>query len=212
MTDPFGYAVQPAEPLPVERPEIQRISVKILTDALQNLNLDPILSIFARWRKDQTHPAQWVDLADYAHMARGSGVVLIGRLCNFGFDMGLPAPGVLYASKKGLEGEPEDRISQVLRASLEMTRALLAEPEFPGGVHLHTGAVELVFNDRLETPNIAFTDRLLRPAVLEVLDRVFGSSAYEATPERDPARRYGFSVRAVNPPPPLETLVARLQR
>lgn len=211
MTDPFGYAVQPQEPAPVERPEIQRIAVKILTDAPQSLNLDPVLSIFARWRKDESHPAQWVDLADYAHMARGSGIVLIGRLCNFGFDMGLPAPGVLYASKKGLEGEPEDRLRQVLLASFEMTRALLAEPEFPDGVHLHTGAVELVFNDRLQTPNIAFTDRLLRPAVVAALDQFFGLGSYEVTAERDPARRYGFSVRAVNPPP-LETLIARLRR
>ncbi|HYM09390.1 MAG TPA: hypothetical protein VEU62_01590 [Bryobacterales bacterium] len=209
MTDPFGYVVQPQEPVPVERPEIQRIAVKILTNAPQSLNLDPVLSIFARWRKDESHPAQWVDLADYAHMSRGLGIVLVGRLCNFAFDMGLPAPGILYTSKKGLEGETEDRLRHVLRASLEMTRALLAEPEFPAGVHLDTGALELAFNDRLETPNIASTDRLLRPAVLAVLDQVFGSGGYEAAPERDPARRYGFSVRAVNPPP-LEGLLARL--
>jgi hypothetical protein len=211
MTDPFGYSVQPAEPSPVERPEIQKIAVKILTDAPQNLNLDPLLSIFARWRKDQSHPAQWVDLADYAHMSRGSGIVLIGRFCNFSFDMGLPAPGILYASKKGLEGEPEGRLRQVLRASLEMTRALLAEPEFPAAVHLNPGALELAFNDRLETPNIAFTDRPLRPAVVATLDQLFGAGAYEVTPERDTSRRYGFSARAKNPPP-LDGLISRLQR
>jgi hypothetical protein len=137
-----------------------------------------------------------VDLADYAHMVRGPGIVLVGQHANFSFDMGSTAPGILYVSKKGLEGSLEERLRQVFAACFGMTRRLVAEPEFPAGVHLRTGALELAFNDRLETPNTAETDRALRPAVEAVLERLYGAGAWRLTPERDPGRRYGFAIEA----------------
>jgi hypothetical protein len=189
--------------------EIQKVSVKILSDAPQTLDLTPFLSIFGRWRADAAHPAQWVDLADYAHMARGAGVVLIGHVCNLSFDMGTAAPGVLYFRKKGLEGSNQQRLWAVFRDALAISRCLLREPEFPPGVHLETGRVELAFNDRLETPNTEDTDRELRPAISAVLDGLFGRDSYELERQRDPAKLYGFSVRAANPPAWGE-LIARL--
>jgi hypothetical protein len=191
--------------------EFQKVALKILSDAPATLNLDPFLAIFGRWRKDASHPAQWVDLADYAHMPRGPGVVLIGHRCNFSFDMGTAAPGVLYVSKKGLDGGPVDRLRVVFRDCLHLTRSLLAESEFPQRVRLQTGSLELAFNDRLQTPNDDETDRQLRPAVEFVLDHLFGPGACRITREPDPGRRYGFRIE-VPSPPPLDVLAARVER
>jgi hypothetical protein len=188
---------------------LERISIKILTDAPPGLKLDPFLSIFGRWRKETSHPAQWVDLADYAHMPRGPGIVLIGKRANFSFDMGGEVPGVLYASKKDLTGSPEARLSAVFAACLEMSRRLIAEPEFPSGVSLRAGELELIFNDRLETPNTPGTDRVLAPVASAVLDRLFGAGWYRLRPESDPARRYGLSIQAKQAPS-LDSLIARL--
>jgi len=179
--------------------ELQRIAVKILTDAPPSLNLDPFLAIFGRWRTATAHPADWVDLADYAHMPRGPGIVLVGKRCNFSFDLGGAAPGLLYASKMGLEGAPEARLLSVFRACLEMSRSLLAEAEFPASVRLQTGSLELIFNDRLETANTEATDQQLKPAVVAALDRLLGPGAYQLTPQADPDRRYGFFIRAARP-------------
>jgi hypothetical protein len=203
MTEALGF-----QPLATPDPlDLQRISVKILTDAPRTLDLNPFLLIFARWRTDTS---QWVDLADYAHMPAGPGIVLVGRLYNFSFDLGSEAPGVLYTSKKGLEGTTEERLQSVLRSGFEMARALASEKEFPAEARLRPGALELTFNDRLDTPNTEATDRLLRPAVRSVLDRLMGLGAYQARPEVDPARRYGFSIRSDNPPS-LDELRARLK-
>jgi hypothetical protein len=139
---------------------------------------------------------------------RGPGIVLVGHHANFGFDMGTAAPGIMYLSKKGLEGTPEERLSQVFAACFEMSRRLLGEPEFPAAVRLRTGALELAFNDRLETPNTPETERALRPAVAAVLDRLYGAGAWRLTPERDPSRRYGFTIEATADPG-LEVLSAR---
>lgn len=171
--------------------EFQKVSLKILSDAPVTLNLDPFLQIFGRWRVQD-----WIDLADYAHMTRGPGIVLIGHRANFSFDMGTSAPGVLYLSKKDLEGTATDRLRKVFRDCFALTQRLLAEPEFPAGVHLRTGSLELAFNDRLETPHTEATGRVLRPAVETVLDRLYGAGAYRLTPEPDPSRRYGFTIEA----------------
>ena len=191
--------------------EIQKVSVKILSNAPPTLDLDPLLSVFARWRTESAHPAQWVDLADYAHMARGAGIVLIGHLCNFAFDMGSPSPGILYARKKGLDGAVEDRLLTVFHDCFEMAQRLRAEPEFPAGVGLETGRLELAFNDRLETHNTERTDELLRSSVKAALDRLFGSGGYELHRQSDPAKLYGFSVRAPGAAD-LPDLIGRLKK
>ena len=176
--------------------DLQRVCLKILTDAPVSQKLDPFLAIFGRWRTDAADPAQWVDLADYAHMARGPGIVLIGHRCNFSFDLGTAAPGVLYCSKQGLAGSLEARLTAVFQHSFALAGRLVAEPEFPAGVHLRTGALELVFNDRLETPNNGAVNAVLRPAVATVLDKLFGPGAYRLTPGADPARRLGFAIES----------------
>ncbi len=179
--------------------DLQKISVKILSDAPATINLDPFLAIFSRWRTDAADPARWVDLADYAHMPHGPGIVLIGHVCNFSFDLGAPAPGILYNRKQGLEGSNEDRIESVLRAAVEMSGRLLAEPEFPAGVHLKAGSLEIRFPDRLETPNTDATDRLLGPALAAVLDHLLGQGAYQAHRQPDRGQLYGFSIETAVP-------------
>ena len=188
---------------------VQRIAVKILSDAPATISLDPFLSIFSRWRTDAEDPARWVDLADYAHMPRGPGIVLIGHVCNFSFDLGAPAPGLLYSRKQELYGSNEDRLHSVLRAAAEMSRRLLGEPEFPAGIHVRPGSLEIRFQDRLETPNNDSADRLLRPAVNAVFDRLLGRGAYQARREPDPGKLYGFSIESAAPLT-LDSLVARL--
>jgi hypothetical protein len=185
--------------------ELQKVSLKILSDAPVTLNLDPFLQIFGRWRVQD-----WVDLADYAHMTRGPGIVLIGHRANFSFDLGTSAPGILYLSKKDLEGTAADRLRTVFRDCFALTERLLAEPEFPAQVHLRTGSLELAFNDRLETPHTEATDRALRPAVGAILDQIYGAGSYRLTAEPDPSRRYGFTIEAQGSPTDLlSTLVLR---
>lgn len=189
---------------------LQKIGVKILADAPAALRLDPILAIFGRWRADTSYPAEWVDLADYAHMAGGAGIVLVGKAANFSFDMGGAGPGILYVTKKGLHGALEDRLCTALRNGFELTAALVAEPEFPLDVHLRSGSLDLSFNDRLETPNVESTDRLLRPVVARVLDGLLGPDAYELKRQPDPGKLYGFSIHAPSAPD-LAVLLARLR-
>ena len=58
---------------------LQRVDVKQMLDSPGNPDLDPFLVIFDRWRKQDDHPSDWVDLADYAHMPSGPGILIAGK-------------------------------------------------------------------------------------------------------------------------------------
>jgi hypothetical protein len=189
--------------------ELQRIQVKVFGDAPKSLNLDPFIEIFGRWRGEREHPAQWVDLADYAHVPAGPGIVLVGLRANFSFDMADPAPGVLYAARKGLQGSAAERVVSALRSCLELTSRLLAEPQFPKEVALRSNSLQVRFYDRLVTPNTESVRQELQPAMRQSLDLLFGANAYEARPAQDPKELCSFSVLA-HKTEPLNVLLERL--
>jgi hypothetical protein len=187
-------------------PDLQRIQIKIAANSPAGLSLDPFLVIFGRWRKEK-HAADWVDLADYAHLPRGPGIVLVGQRCNVAFDLADPGPGILYTAKKGLTGSHAERLSAVFEWCLEFAKRLTAEPEFPKDVRLRAGSLELRFNDRLDTPDTPGTDAELRPAVEQVLNRLLGTGGYDLRPLKG-GNVYGFAVRAKQVEP-LDALLGR---
>ena len=175
--------------------DLQRIHVKMLADAPPSLSLDPFLAIFGQWRNDKTHPARWIDLADYAHMASGPVIVLAGHQGNYSLDRNHPGLGLLYAGKKDFEGSDDARIIEAFRRCVHLTSALVAEPAYPADLKLRPGAWEIFINDRLGFPNSEETDARMGPAIRSALDSIFGGGAYGAERDNDPGRRYGFSIR-----------------
>ncbi len=175
-------------------PDLQRIQIKIAADSPAGLSLDPFITIFGRWRNEK-HPADWVDLADYAHLPRGPGIVLVGQRCSVAFDLADPGPGILYTARKGLSGSHAERLCSAFEWCLNLSKRLSAEPEFPKDVRLRIGMLELRFNDRLETPDTPETDAELRPAIEQVLNQLFGSGGYDLQCCSDDSV-YGFRIQA----------------
>lgn len=190
---------------------LQKINVKLFFDASGPIDLDPFLAIFARWREQADHPAGWVDLADYAHVDRGPGILLIGRQGNLSADLGDPGPGILYANKQDLGGDLRERIRTSFVRGLSLIERLLAEPEFPQALTPRTDFWGLTFNDRLEVPNGDETDRLLRPAVRAVADRLFGTGAYQIVSDQEKTRRYAVTLHSTKAAPAVSALAGSLQ-
>ena len=189
-------------------PDLQRIQIKVAAEAPAGLTLDPFIEIFGRWRKEK-QAADWVDLADYAHLPRGPGIMLVGHRCSIAFDLCEPGPGILYTARRGLTGSHAERLASAFAWGLEFAKRLASEPEFPKDIRLRTDSFELKFNDRLETPDTPETDAELRPAVDEVLGKLFGAGGYEVRRLKDSDNAYGFSVRA-RKAEPADTLLGRV--
>ena len=164
---------------------LQRIQIKIMADGA-GTDLEPFLAIFGRWRHEKDHPAEWVDVADYAHMANGPGVMLIGHRCSVSLDLTNPGPGILYTARKGLNGTHAERIASAFGSCLELAKRLAEENEFPKPLHLRTDSFDIRFTDRMETPNDAATDAELRGPLTQVLDALLGAGGYQLAAHGEP--------------------------
>ncbi len=172
--------------------DLQRVDLKLLLEAPADPDLDPFLVIFDRWRKAPGHPSDWVDLADYAHMPHGPGILIAGKRDTFSVNLNPPGPGLLTSVRGGLGGSLEQRFREAFRRAAELNAAVLGEPEFPPAMAPIEGAWEIFANDRLQCPNTDGTDRLLRAPLAAALEVPPGA----ITRHSDPLGRLGYSVRA----------------
>lgn len=185
---------------------LQRINVKLMTAEVNDLDIDPFIGVFGRWRHDKTHHSRWIDLADYAHIPRGQGVVLVGKQGNFSIDLTDPGPGMLYCGKNDFEGPVATRVLEAMKRCLSLSLSLILEPEYPQKLLLRPGYWIVTVNDRLNFPNTAETEDKLGVSIRRAFENLFGSDNYLATREPDPNRRYGYSVTVAGLPDAKEIL------
>lgn len=180
--------------------DLQRIDLKVFLDAPDGVKLEPVLTIFDRWRQQTDHPADWVDLADYAHMQQGPAILMAGKRDRIAVDTNLPGAGILVQTQKGLAGSIEERFVEAFRRHLSMSTELAAAPEFPSALSVRGGDWLVTINDRLQFPNTDATDQAVRSGMVAALDRLFGEAGYNLERDNDPQRRYAYRVTAEGNP------------
>jgi hypothetical protein len=184
-----------------ERQGLQRLNLKLFLEAAAGFDMDEIsdrlLVVFGRWRLEEGE--EIIDLADYAHVPEGPGIILISHRWHFGIDWDGGKPGLFFSSRKSLKGTLAERIAQALRGLLDKGERLLAEAEISPAVRPRCGELEIIVNDRLLFPNTAEADAQVRPAVGEVVKRLYGGAQVHVERESDPGRRLGYRVRAAVP-------------
>jgi len=150
-------------------------------------DLRPVIDEFHRWIQDKRVPGMLIDVADYAHVPNGPGILLIGHEADHAIDEAEGPQGYLYSRKRGLQGTDAERLEQVLR---EAAHAASVFAQSGLGLAFDARRVRLVFNDRLHQPNDDVTWNAVQPAVEQAVAAVFGSDG--AVIERDtsdPRRR-----------------------
>ena len=186
-------------------PDLQKINVKFGIDAPADADWDALLNIFSRWRLEEGE--EILDLADYSHVPEAPSIILVSKRWQLGVDFSRGTgedraggwAGLLYASRKGLEGHLGARLRSVLVSALEKFQRLAGEKEFPRGVTILYGELDIAFNDRLLVPNNDEMDALVRPTVEEVLAALYGDEGCSVEREDDPGRRLAYCARAAGP-------------
>lgn len=171
--------------------DLQRIDVKLLLDTPAQPDIDVFLVIFDRWRQRKDHPCDWVDLADYAHMPSGPGILIAGKRDRFSIDLNPPGPGLLTSTRAGLEGTLEDRMREAFRRARELNRNVLSEPEFPADFSVSADGWVIHINDRLAFPDSGASDALVRPALASAL----GADPDAIIRHRTRSGRLGYTAR-----------------
>lgn len=183
---------------PVE--ELQRIGIKLFMADGVSVRPREFVPVFHRWIQTQAVSDQMlIDIADYAHVPNGPGVVLVAHQGNFSVDLTGSHMGLAYNRKVPASGALADRLRGVARTTLDACRLLEDEPALGGRIRFRGDELHVFANDRLQAPNTAETLVAFQPALEALLRALYGDAACTVTPEADPQERFGVRVQAPTP-------------
>ena len=171
--------------------ELQKFGIKVFAKDGAAIELDAFIPVFHRWIREHRVPGILVDVADYGHLPKGPGVVLVGHEADFYMDSMEGQLGLLYSRKLPQPGPFADRLRASLQAAREACAALEAEPELEGRLTFDAADLLFLSNDRLVAPNTEEAFAALRPD----LEAVFGGSGVRRE-AGDPRRRLAARLKA----------------
>ena len=167
-----------------------KFQVKLYTGAGE-IELEKLIPVFHTWIREKKIPDELlIDVADYAHVPQGPGVVLIGHQSDYYLDVADDRPGLLYSRKRGFDGGLQPGIEDAFRRALRACQLL--ESETGLGFEFATDEVLFRVQDRLAAPNDNATYDAYKGPLEEVANAFFGSSA---SLERIGSARDPFAVR-----------------
>ena len=185
-----------------------RLSIKIpATQPIARDALHPFIGVFHRFIQEAAVPGLLIDVADYAHVPDGPGVMLIGHDVDYGIDLTGGRTGLLTVRKRTGEVELAALFRDTLVKALAAARAIEADPTV--SVRFAPNEIEIVFPDRLAAPNNAPAFDIASKELLPVARAVFGSAArLENAAGSDPRRM--LTLRLVGDEADLAARTARL--
>jgi hypothetical protein len=152
-------------------PGLVRIGAKLYADDASVIDLPAYVPIFHGWIQRRILDGTPIDVADYAHVPDGPGVMLIGHEADRSIDMGEGRPGVLYQRKRIAEGSLEDRFAAAIAAADGLADELEADSA-ADGVSFGRDEILLKVTDRRRAANDDEALDALRPAIADALGRV----------------------------------------
>jgi hypothetical protein len=167
-----------------------KFQVKLYAKA-GDIELETLIPVFHEWiRKKKIPDELLIDVADYAHVPQGPGVVLIGHQSDYYLDVADNRPGLVYSRKRGFEGSLQVGIEDAFRRALHACQLL--ENESALGFEFATDELFFRVQDRLRAPNEDATYETYEPVLKKTAATLFGG-----TPalERVGTPREPFAVR-----------------
>jgi hypothetical protein len=152
-----------------------RWSVKIAAREPDKFDPEAHIPVFHRWIQQSKLPVGLIDVADYAHVTDGPGVLLVSNEYNIYADKFDGKPG-LTVQRKARGGVGADSLFETLRIVLLAAKNLAGESSLPGS-KFDVGSIEIVVNDRLRGPNSDEGWNATEPVVREAGKRLFGDGA-----------------------------------
>lgn len=177
--------------------ELQHINVKLLLDDAQDIEPEVIIPVFHRWIQGQVCEELLLDVANYAHVPNGPGVVLIGHEADYGLDNTDGRLGIRYNRKAVLPGDNQDKLRQSLTAALLAAQRLQEDNSLNGKFHFNGRDIEIAVNDRLLAPNDDATRQTLEPEIRGALSDLFAGEDFELSFESDRRKLFGARVTAL---------------
>ncbi len=180
-----------------------RIAVKFFTipDPREPVELDPLIPLFHRFIQQGSVEGLLIDVADYAHVPDGPGVILIGHEVDYGVDLTEGRAGLLTTRKRIADLSLGEVLRDTLRKALIAIRAI--EADGSTGLHFGTDSFTLSLVDRLAKPNSDQAFEAIRAEIAPVLEKLLGDAGVELTRANTADSRKTLAI-AVAAPKPME--------
>lgn len=144
--------------------DLVRIGAKLYADNPEVVDLESYIPLFHGWIQRRVLDGVPIDVADYAHVPDGPGVMLIGHEADRSLDLGEGRPGALYQRKREGEGSLQERFAAAIAGADRIADDLEADA-LAAGVRFGRDEILLTVPDRLRAPNDDATLEELRPAI-----------------------------------------------
>ena len=192
---------------PLDSPEV---SVKYFVEDSSAVRVEELIPVFHRWiRESVLEDELLIDVANYAHVPKGPGVMLICHLGQYGLDLRQGRPGLLYRRRRVAHGSPQDQLAGTFRSAIRAGSLLEDEPALEGRYRFRTDEVELVIYDRLLAPSALETLEAVRPLLGGFITELYEDQAVSV--KLTSRSNEPFAVRiTTQEAPPLCVLLSRL--
>lgn len=174
---------------------MQHVNIKLFAQQPYPKNIAAVIPVFHRWIQQKSIPGLLIDVADYAHVPQGPGVLLIAHEYDISLDEAGGRLGVLFNRKEAWDGSGLEALRSAYAFAVDAAKRLEAEPEFAGSLRFRTDAVQVTLNDRLLYPNTDATLESLRGDLDAFFAEILGSAAFTLERNQDPRARFGVTAR-----------------
>ena len=186
------------------------LSVKLFVEDPAAVDLEELIPVFHRWiREDLLRGELPIDVAGYAHVPKGPGVVLICDHAHYYFDEREGRPGLRYRGRRVPRGAGEEGIAKAFGCALRAASLLEKDPTLGKRYVFRTDTVELGITDRLHAPSDERTLAAVRPAVAAAVRSVYGRPAKSITLASGPREPFLARIEMAESPK-VETLLEQL--
>ena len=175
-----------------------QLKIFLTPDSAQKVALEAFIPVFHRWIKERVLPEMVIDVANYAHVPKGPGVVLIGHGSDYFLDEGEGRPGLMH-NRKRAGFAPGERLADLARRTLHAAALLEREAAFGGKVRFATCELLFKVNDRLAAPNTPETFAACKPELEALATKLYGGGVTLA-PAGGPKDLFGVRITSATPP------------
>ena len=158
----------------------QRLSIKLYFSHEQLPGPEEQIAMFHRWIRDKKLGGLLIDVADYAHVPEGPGIMLIGHEADYAIDHGPGGPGLMTTRKRIDSGDLASAVQQTCRLAIAAAEALAAE-SLSASLEVATDRMRVLVLDRLRYPADASDIQGTAGQIAAAASEVFGAEA-EAEP------------------------------
>jgi len=170
------------------------VSVKLFVQDPAAIRLEELIPVFHRWIAERTiEDDLLIDVANYAHVPKGPGIVLVCDNAHYYFDVRDGRPGLRYRGRRVARAEGEEAVARAFRSVLGAAALLEADPALEGRYRFRTDEVEISIPDRLRAPSGEDTLGTVRPAVERCVKSLYGVG--EVSVEMVSGAREPFTLR-----------------